>query len=167
MRDSELLAMPRAAFLDAVQKHPAILLELMRTMITRSRNERTVKKLAVTFGFLGAGEGPPIRALVERLQREVEKNGARLALLTPSIFPHRPNGFPTARKNTTLSSMLQKRAKQPGPRIACARPTGASGWRGEAEPPPAAPFSVAHATLKPADLLLVHPPECRASFRRR
>src|SRR5580700_3764935 len=67
MRDSELLAMPRAAFLDAVQKHPAILLELMRTMITRSRNERAVKKLAVTFGFLAAGEGPPIRALVERL----------------------------------------------------------------------------------------------------
>jgi NTE family protein len=161
MRDSELLAMPRAAFFDAVQKHPAILLELMRTMIVRTRNERTVKKLAVTFAFLAVGEGSPIRALIERLQRDVEKTGARLALLTAEHLVHPTEWFSDREEEHDFVFYVAETGETAWGQH-CLRQADRSFWvgRGEAEPPSAAPFSVAHATLKPADLLLVHRAEC-------
>jgi NTE family protein len=159
MRDSELLAIPRAAFLDAVLKHPAILLELMRTMIARSRNERAVKKLAVAFGFLAAGAGPPIRALVERLQREVEKDGVRTILLTAEHLSHPTEWFSDREEEHDFVFYVAETGEAAWA-AHCLRQSDRTFWVGRGEPPPVAPFSVGRATLKPADLLLVHPHAC-------
>jgi len=161
MRDSELLAMPRAAFLDTVQKHPAILLELMRTMITRARNDGAGKRLAVTFGFLAAGIGPPVRALVERLRREVEKNGAHAALLTAEHLSHPTEWFSDREEEHDFVFYVAE-AGETAWAAHCLRQADRSFWvgRGDAETPSTAPFSTARATLKPADLLLVHPSAC-------
>ena len=161
MRDSELLAMPRAVFLDRVQKHPAILIELMRTMIARTQGERATKKLAVAFGFLAAGEGPPVRPLVENLRRTVEANGARTALLTAEHLAH-PTEWFSAREEEHDFVFYVAEAGETAWAAHCLRQADRSFWIGcgDAEPPSAPPFPAARATLKPADLLLVHPREC-------
>lgn len=161
MRDSELLVMPRAAFLDAVQKHPSILIELMRTMIARARSERTMKKLAVAFAFLAAGEGPPVRALVEGLRKAVDQNGARTALLTAEHLSH-PTEWFSAREEEHDLVFYVAEAGETQWAAHCLRQADRSFWigRGDAEPPSVAPFPAARAALKPADLLLVHRQGC-------
>ncbi|MGO8256700.1 cyclic nucleotide-binding domain-containing protein, partial [Rhizobium ruizarguesonis] len=38
LRDSEILALPRAAFFEAVERDPEVMIELSRLMIRRARN---------------------------------------------------------------------------------------------------------------------------------
>jgi NTE family protein len=158
LRDSELLAMPRAAFLDAVQKHPAILLELMRTMIARSRNQRGSARLAVTFGFLATGDGPAITPLVDRLRREVEESGAPAALLTAECLSH-PTGWFSEREEEHDFVFYVAEAAEANWAAHCVRQADRCFLvgRGDGDPPDA---PASRATVKPVDLLLVHPAEC-------
>jgi NTE family protein len=159
MRDSELLAMPREAFFAAVQKHPAILLELMRTLIHRTQNERAAKRLAVTFGFLGVGAGPPIRALVERLAREVENYGSRVSLLAADQLAQSTEWFSRHEEDHDFVFYAAE-AGETAWTSHCIRQADRCFWvgSGDGDPPPNVALSSANAALKPADLLLVHPP---------
>jgi NTE family protein len=159
MRDSELLAMPREAFFAAVQKHPAILLELMRTLIRRTQNERAAKRLAVTFGFLGASAGPPIRALVERLAREIKNYGSRVSLLAAEQLSQSTEWFSRHEEEHDFVFYVAE-AGETAWASHCFRQADRSFWvgKGDADPPPNVSLPASHAALKPADLLLVHPP---------
>lgn len=71
LRDSEILALPRAAFFEAVERDPAVMIELSRLMIRRARQAGAHASIGdpSVYGFIAAGDGPPIRPIVERLAR--------------------------------------------------------------------------------------------------
>jgi NTE family protein len=160
LRDSELFAMPREAFLGAIRDNPQIMLELMRTMIRRAGDERKAVDGAVTFGFVAAGEGPPIFGLVERIAREIRTRGSRVALLT---------GEHLALSTEDLSRLEDEHdhvfySAETGEAAwtsICMRQADRSFWVGRGAAPPEertkVPPTLAHAALKPIDLLLVHP----------
>ena len=80
LRDSELMAIPRAAFMRAVQKDPAVMGELAQLMIHRAR--RTGGAAGgdpAVFGFVGLCPGAPVRELVERLEIEISRLGYSVA----------------------------------------------------------------------------------------
>jgi NTE family protein len=80
LRDSELMAMPRAAFLQAIQRDPAIMAELAHLMIRRARHTTggSVSEPAV-FGFIALCPGAGVRELVERLESAIAALGYTVA----------------------------------------------------------------------------------------
>jgi NTE family protein len=160
LRDCELHAMPREAFFAAIQKQPAIMLELMRTMIRRARNERRLRRPAVTFGFIAAGEDAPVTTLVERLAREVGSHDARVAILAEEHLSQSTEWFSQLEEDHDFV-FYAAQSDEPNWASICIRQADRTFWvgRGDRRPavPQSMPLSAARAALKPADLLLVHP----------
>lgn len=77
LRDSEIFAVPKQAFFEACDADAAVMTELARLMILRSR--QVAKRGPVgdpsVFGFVPAGRPGPVRPLVERLEREIAALG--------------------------------------------------------------------------------------------
>jgi NTE family protein len=77
LRDSEIFAMPKQAFFDACDEDAAVMTELARLMILRTR--QTARRGPVgdpsVFGFIPVGRPGAIRPLVERLEREIAALG--------------------------------------------------------------------------------------------
>jgi NTE family protein len=77
LRDSEIFAVPKAAFFEACESDASVMTELARLMILRSR--QVAKRGPVgdpsVFGFVPAGRPGPIRPVVERLEREIAALG--------------------------------------------------------------------------------------------
>jgi NTE family protein len=80
LRDSELMAMPRTAFLQAIQRDPAIMAELAHLMILRARHTGggSAGEPAV-FGFIGLCPGAAVRDLVDSLEAAVAGLGYSVA----------------------------------------------------------------------------------------
>jgi len=77
LRDCEIFALDRTAFFEAVETDPAVMTELARLMILRTRQaagRRTGGEPSV-FGFLTIGEPVPLRPLVDKVAREIGKLG--------------------------------------------------------------------------------------------
>ena len=77
LRDSEIIAVPRDVFLEACEADTAVMIELARLMMLRSRQAVTrggVGEPSV-FGFVSLGTPGPLRPLVERLALEIERLG--------------------------------------------------------------------------------------------
>lgn len=77
LRDSEILAVPRKAFFEACDADPAVMTELARLMILRSRQRARRGPVGEpsVFGFVAAGRPGPIRPLVEKIEREIAALG--------------------------------------------------------------------------------------------
>lgn len=77
LRDSEVFAIPKDVFFEACDADAAVMTELARLMILRSR--QTARRGPIgdpsVFGFVAVGRPGPIRPLVERLEREIEALG--------------------------------------------------------------------------------------------
>ncbi|MBJ7411565.1 MAG: patatin-like phospholipase family protein [Phenylobacterium sp.] len=77
LRDSEIFAVPKDAFFEACDADGAVMTELARLMILRSR--QTARRGPVgepsVFGFVPAGRPGPLRPIVERLEREIAALG--------------------------------------------------------------------------------------------
>lgn len=73
LRDSEILALPRAAFFAAAETDPTVMIELSRLMIRRARQAQTHAAIGdpSVFGFIAVEPGPAIRPVVERLARSM------------------------------------------------------------------------------------------------
>jgi len=73
LRDSEIFAVPKQAFFEACDEDGAVMTELARLMILRSRQvaRRGPVGDPSVFGFVGTGRPGPIRPVVERLEREI------------------------------------------------------------------------------------------------
>ncbi len=76
LRDSELMALPRQAFLNAIQKDPTVMAELAHLMILRARRTGVggVSEPAV-FGFTALSPRVRARELVEALEMEIASLG--------------------------------------------------------------------------------------------
>lgn len=77
LRDSEIYAMPKEVFFEACDADSAVMTELARLMILRSR--QTARRGPVgdpsVFGFIPVGRPGLIRPIVERLEREIAAAG--------------------------------------------------------------------------------------------
>ena len=74
LRDSEILALPREAFLDAVRTRPDVMIELSRLMLRRARETTTGAAEPSVFGFTSA-RAQPIRPFVDRIAAAVRDLG--------------------------------------------------------------------------------------------
>jgi NTE family protein len=77
LRDSEIFALPRDVFFDACEDDASVMTELARLMILRTRQasrQGTMGEPSV-FGFIPMGQPGPLRALVERIGREIGRLG--------------------------------------------------------------------------------------------
>ncbi len=72
LRDSEIFAVPKAAFFEACDADASVMTELARLMIRRTRQvaRRGPVGDPSVFGFVSAGSPGPIRPVVDRLERE-------------------------------------------------------------------------------------------------
>ncbi|WP_374471890.1 patatin-like phospholipase family protein [Phenylobacterium sp.] len=77
LRDSEIFALPRDAFFDAVEADPAVMTELARLMILRTRQAARSGAAGEpsVFGFTPVGQPGLLRPLVERLAVEIGRLG--------------------------------------------------------------------------------------------
>ena len=80
LRDSEILALPRAALFRDADRH--VLTELARLVVVRTRSSSRPGAVGApsVFGFIAADSGPPIRPLVGQIAAEVEKLGYSVAV---------------------------------------------------------------------------------------
>ena len=77
LRDSEIFALPRDVFFEAVETDAAVMTELARLMILRTRQaaDRGPMGEPSVFGFIPIGQPGPLRTLVERVGREIGRLG--------------------------------------------------------------------------------------------
>jgi NTE family protein len=83
LRDSEILAMPRAVFLKAAEHDAAVMIELARLMMLRARQTATRTPIGEpsVFGFIGVTGEVAARELVEALAAAIEAFGYTVATL--------------------------------------------------------------------------------------
>ena len=74
LRDSEILALPREVFFDAVRTQPDVMIELSRLMLHRARERSPGVTEPSVFGFISV-RGRPIRPIVDRVAAAVEAHG--------------------------------------------------------------------------------------------
>jgi len=74
LRDSEILALPRDVFFEAIRSHPEVMIELSRLMLHRAREQTSAGAEPSVFGFVSARPGP-IRAFVERVAASIVAQG--------------------------------------------------------------------------------------------
>ncbi len=67
LRDSEVLALSRDAFLAEARRHPEVMAELARLMVLRTRKNHTPEGVSepTVYGFAGVAPGAQVRTLVE------------------------------------------------------------------------------------------------------
>ncbi len=85
LRDSEILALPREAFFDAVKTQPDVMIELSRLMLHRARERTTGATEPSVFGFISARHRP-IRAFVERVAAAIEAQGSTCQVIDHSAL---------------------------------------------------------------------------------
>ncbi|UTP41380.1 patatin-like phospholipase family protein [Phenylobacterium sp. LH3H17] len=77
LRDSEIYALPRDVFFEACDTDGSVMIELAKLMILRSRQAATKASVGVpsVFGFVCLGEPTPLRAVVDKIAREIGRLG--------------------------------------------------------------------------------------------
>ena len=77
LRDSEILALPRAAFFEAVERDPEVMIELSRLMIRRARNAGAHASIGdpSVYGFIAVESGKLIRPIIERVAHAISNLG--------------------------------------------------------------------------------------------
>ncbi len=91
LRDSDLLAMPRQDFLDAMESRPELMLALSRKMIERARRE-TPNVTPNVFAFYALSE-KPIRPMVELIAEQIRVLGYACAVLDKTFHGTTPEAF--------------------------------------------------------------------------
>ena len=80
LRDSELMALPRKAFLAAIERDPMVMAELAQLMILRARHVGgAAAGEPAVFGFIGASPGTKVRELVDALEAGIVALGYSVA----------------------------------------------------------------------------------------
>lgn len=82
LRDSDILALPRADFFKAAERNGAVMTELARLMILRARQTTKPDVIGTpsVFGFIAVDGGPPIRPMVDRIAAAVTAAGYAVAM---------------------------------------------------------------------------------------
>lgn len=160
LRDSEVLAMSRADLFAAAERDPAVMTELARLVIRRTRMAPTAAPLgrANVFGFLGLSAAVDVRALAEDVAAAIGRMGGSVEVVGIEAQAA-PTAWFTAVEAEAGIVLYAAEADEPGWRSLCARQVdrvflvGAGGAAPAGRP--GAPGGVGD---KPVDLLLLREP---------
>ncbi len=77
LRDSEVIALPAQSFFAAVQTNPAVMIEISRLMLRRTRHtgDRAPAGEPSVYGVVAVSEGHPVRAFCEQVTEAIEALG--------------------------------------------------------------------------------------------
>lgn len=170
VRDSEVLALPRAAFFQAVRRDPGLMAELARLMIVRARQPAARPGTAVprVLGFVATSEGPPIRPFVEAIEAELKVLGRTVAVVGSEAEQAPTEWFSTVEQRHDFVLFVAERGEEAWSTL-CARQVDRLIIVGRANyAPPAHPAAFAGDTAhryRLIDLVLIHPSSSKEPFR--
>ena len=159
LRDSEILALPRDAFLKAAQKHPDVMTELARLMIQRTRDKGRTAADPSVFGFVSL-RGRPIRAFVDRVAAGIVGLGYTVQIVDQSALASVSDWFNRIEETHDYVLYVAEQEDAAWSQL-CARQVDRLFLVGNAlalptaQPPPSPTDEEAH---RPTDLILLRDP---------
>ena len=161
LRDSEILALPREDFFEAVRTRPDVMIELSRLMLQRARERAPGVTDPTVFGFVSV-RPRPIRAFVERVAAEIEAMGFTCEVIDHSALSSASAWF--SRMEDTHDFVLYvAELDEPAWANLCARQVDRLFIVGDAltAPPRSIPARTAHGLQQFTDLILLRDPRMR------
>jgi NTE family protein len=161
LRDSEVLALPREDFFEAVRTRPDVMIELSRLMLQRVRERAPGVTEPTVFGFISA-RARPIRAFVERIASAVTAMGFSCQIIDHSALSSVSDWF--SRMEDTHDFVLYvAELDEPSWANLCARQVDRLFVVGDAltAPPKVIPAMNAHGLQQFTDLILLRDPRMR------
>jgi NTE family protein len=92
LRDTEIMALPREAVLDAVRARPEIMIALTQLMLARARDNGEGMAGPSVFGFVAARERP-IRSFVDRIAQAIRDQGLTCRVIDHSALASAADWF--------------------------------------------------------------------------
>lgn len=161
LRDSEILALPREVFFEAVRTQPEVMIELSRLMLHRARERAPGVTEPSVFGFISV-RGRPIRPFVDRVAAAVEAQGKTCQVIDHSALSSVSEWF--SRMEDTHDFVLYvAELDEPSWANLCARQVDRLFLIGDAltAPPSNIPIRTAHGLQQFTDLILLRDPRMR------
>jgi NTE family protein len=161
LRDSEILALPREVFFEAVRTQPDVMIELSRLMLHRARERAPGVTEPSVFGFISV-RGRPIRPFVDRVAAAVEAQGKTCQVIDHSALSSVSEWF--SRMEDTHDFVLYvAELDEPSWANLCARQVDRLFLIGDAltAPPSNIPIRTAHGLQQFTDLILLRDPRMR------
>jgi NTE family protein len=161
LRDSEILALPREDFFEAVRTRPDVMIELSRLMLQRARERAPGVTEPTVFGFVSV-RARPIRAFVERIASAIEAMGFTCQVIDHSALSSVSDWF--SRMEDTHDFVLYvAELDEPSWANLCARQVDRLFVVGDAltAPPKVIPAMNAHGLQQFTDLILLRDPRMR------
>ena len=162
LRDSEVLALPRRAFFAAARKDPALMAELARLMIARTRQSSTASGVGAprVLGFIGVSEGRTVRPLVEAVERELVGHGFSVTVVGQEVAQAPVEWFSTVEQRHDFVLFVAERGESDWIQL-CARQVDRLLLVGRGpDAPPFEPSAFAGRAMhdhRLIDLVLTHP----------
>jgi NTE family protein len=120
LRDSEVLALDRAELFAAAERDPAVMTELARLILRRTREPTAVAARASVFGFVGLSPAVQVRAFVEALAVAVARLGDGVEVIGREA-QEAPTAWFTAVEQSVAYVLYAAEADEPAWRSLCAR----------------------------------------------
>jgi NTE family protein len=163
LRDSELAALPRAAFLRAAQADPDLALDLARLVLARVRPPARVEASGSprVFGFVGASPGLSIRPFVGQVAESIRALGHTVAVVGDETGPDTPEwltGIEAAHEYVLYAAEQEETSWKivVGRQVDAVMRVGAGSG-----PPPAEMAAHPPPLAAPGDLVLLQEAQCR------
>ncbi|WP_414695669.1 patatin-like phospholipase family protein [Phenylobacterium sp.] len=165
LRDTEIIAVPRDVFLEACEADTAVMIELAKLMMLRSRQAVTHRSMGEpsVFGFVALGQPGQLRPLADRLAREIRKAGYSATTIGAEAHSAPTEWFSDVERNHDFVLYVAE-AADGGWRQAVARQVDRlfHVGRGDRTPPKAGAAGALSSPLQAqrlVDLILLHPAE--------
>ena len=161
LRDSEILALPREVFFEAVRTQPDVMIELSRLMLHRARERAPGVTEPSVFGFISV-RGRPIRPFVDRLAAAVEAQGHTCQVIDHSALSSVSEWFSRMEDSHDFVLYVAE-LDEPSWANLCARQVDRLFLIGDAltAPPANIPIRTAHGLQQFTDLILLRDPRMR------
>jgi NTE family protein len=161
LRDSEILALPREVFFEAVRTQPDVMIELSRLMLHRARERSPGVTEPSVFGFISV-RGRPIRPFVDRVAAAVEAQGRTCQVIDHSALSSVSEWFSRMEDSHDFVLYVAE-LDEPSWANLCARQVDRLFLVGDAltAPPSNIPIRTAHGLQQFTDLILLRDPRMR------
>ena len=161
LRDSEILALPREVFFEAVRTQPDVMIELSRLMLHRARERAPGVTEPSVFGFISV-RGRPIRPFVDRVAAAVEAQGHTCQVIDHSALSSVSEWFSRMEDSHDFVLYVAE-LDEPSWANLCARQVDRLFLIGDAltAPPANIPIRTAHGLQQFTDLILLRDPRMR------
>lgn len=161
LRDSEILALPKEVFFEAVRTQPEVMIELSRLMLHRARERSPGVTEPSVFGFISV-RGRPIRPFVDRVAAAVEAQGRTCQVIDHSALSSVSEWFSRMEDSHDFVLYVAE-LDEPSWANLCARQVDRLFLVGDAltVPPASIPIRTAHGLQQFTDLILLRDPRMR------